>query len=197
MQTQQKNEDTPIKKEKQWLKYLLILVAITLVASIFANSFLQPEAPMQNNTWKVATPGYKLSKKLQDQLGDPLEVKSTGTGKEYNYKSAFPIHNNTVTTDSNDVVQFIEEFILYDETHTLLRYTTKYGEPNLILNAPKIGDIVVANVFLDQGLVVFTHKYTNTVTQKWYFKPTTREIFLTTIGKDLTIEEIREPESFQ
>jgi hypothetical protein len=101
-----------------------------------------------------------------------------------------------VTITGDDLVKFVEEFIDYDPNHTLEQYTSQYGEPDLILFYPQAGDGTLANVFLSQGLVVFTHRYAGTVQQKWYFEPISQEEFLTTFGKNLTTQESG-PEAFQ
>jgi len=187
----------PQISERKWVKYLLILTGVVIILSIVFNTFFQEEIPIKENTWNnLVTPGYKFTKAAQNQLGDPIDIKTTELGTQYNYQSVFPIHPNNVTTSEDDVVKFVEEFVDYDPNNTLDQYNSKFGEPSLQLFAPKFGDHLLANVFLDQGLVVFTHRYANTVERIWYFEPTTESEFMANFGQDLSTEPSG-PETFQ
>ncbi|GIK84485.1 MAG: hypothetical protein BroJett025_11070 [Patescibacteria group bacterium] len=191
----QSENSKKISTEKKWIKIIIVLFAVVLVISIFFN-LTAPEAPVQQNTWNSATPGFKLPRNVKDQLGDPISVTQSEFGIQNNYKSSYPALPNSITVSEDETVKFIQEYIVYDPEHTVDRYTRQFGDPDLVLYAPKYTNVTKAYVFLTEGLAIFAHQYAGTVEIKWYFEPTTEESFLTTYGKDLTQEEPT-PEAFQ
>lgn len=185
----------PKKSDKNWLIVFLVVAVITVLTSVTFNIASEKGVPTKENTWNTATPGYEFSTSTQEKLGAPLEIKNTELGKEYNYRSNFPTYNTTVLVSDNNEVLFIKERLSYNPEHTLISYTNSFGEPQLVLNYPRISHAVKAHIFLNKGLVVFSHISDGSVEAIWYFKPTTEEKFLEYWGKDLTSKG-SSPETF-
>lgn len=194
-QMQKDNSLQPQKSEKTWVIRLLIVLGITAVISIAYTMLNRNSVPVQQNSWGFVTPGYKLSKQALDQLGEPVSVKQTDVGIENSYKSAYPSLPHTITVDQNEVVKFVKEYVNYNENHTLQTYTSQYGEPDLQFSGYGYTDTSTANIFLNEGLVIFTHPKGNIVESKWYFEPTSEEAFLAGFGAEF-LKEPHQPETF-
>ncbi len=171
-----------------WFVILLILSFIITLVSIIVRSMLPENVPINDNTWNNITPGFSSYSQLVEKMGPPLESVETEDGFELKYQSDFLAIPNEVVTDKEGKVQFIKEYLIYDETHLLKQYTDKYGQPDLILNDPQSGPAVEANVFLQAGLVIMAHVNDGSVEQKWYFSPTNRQVFLNSWGEQLSDE---------
>lgn len=185
----------PANHDKNWLIIFVVVAIIIIISSIGFNVSNLKVVPTQENTYKAATPGYELTESIQDGLGKPIMIEDTDLGKEYNYKSAFPTYNTIILVSYDNEVLLIKERIPYDKNNTLAPYLKQLGDPQLILNFPQMSDFVKANVFLKNGLVIFTHVKDQSVQEIWRFEPTTQEIFMNSWGKELSTEESG-PESF-
>ncbi|NCN03858.1 MAG: hypothetical protein GW942_02170 [Candidatus Pacebacteria bacterium] len=173
-------------KENWFVLFLIISFLITAI-SLFINNLILQQIPIQENTWNGITPGYSKQEQLIKMMGEPLDIIETENGSEIKYKSDFPAVPNKVETNKEGTVQFIKEYLLYDETHLLSQYISEYGEPNISLIDNESGDAFKAHVFLDEGLVIVAHNVDGSVEQKWYFEPTTAEIFLSSWGNNLSL----------
>ena len=80
----------------------------------------------------------------------------------------------------------MKEFTPYDSAHVLQQYIDQYGQPDLTLFTPEIGESLRAFVFLKPGLVIIAHNRALTVEQKWYFQPVTAEAFINSWGASLS-----------
>lgn len=197
MQQQLTKDLQPKKSERNWVTILLIIVAVSIVISIIVN-LTTTQTPVQQNTWNSTTPGYKITNQAKKLLGEPIEVTKNEFGTENSYRSSYPSLHNTITVAEDDTVKLIVEYIVYDPNHTLAQYIDQFGQPDLKLRNHNYTEYSIANVFLNAGLVVFTHEFAETVEIKWYFEPTSAEEFLQTYGKDLEdLSEEHGPESFQ
>lgn len=179
-----------------WFVILLVLSFILAVVSIFIRSMLPETTPVGENTWNNITPGFTNYNQLVEKMGPPLESVETKDGFDLKYQSDFLAIPNRVVTDKDGKVQFIKEFLKYDENHLLKQYTDKYGNPDLVLTDPESGPAVEAHVFLKQGLVIIAHVNDGSVEQKWYFSPTTRQNFLSSWGKKLSDDGPQPEEPF-
>ncbi len=110
------------------------------------------------------------------------------------FEKEFLALTTTVYSPENKVI-FMKEKISYNPENNLKPYLQKFGEPQLILFSTQMSNSVRANVFLNQGLVIFTHIKDQSVQEIWRFEPTTQEIFMNTWGKTLSTEE-NGPEAF-
>lgn len=185
-------QNSSVQKEskRNWGIILLVTaVCVVIISAIVRVALPAQEPPQQSNTWNGATPGYALTDSVLKKLGQPLTSRNTPEGQELSFSSQFPSKPNTIIVDDSGTVSFIKEHIAYDSNHTLAQYTTQYGEPSFSLFVPEISLALEAHVFLDAGLVVITHQVDNSVEQKWYFEPTTKEAFLQSWGKDLSTEQ--------
>jgi hypothetical protein len=187
--------DQPKTSDKKWLVVFVVVSIVTIISSITFSITSQKIIPAQENTWKTATPGHEFSTIIQEKLGTPLEIKNTALGREYHYSSDFPTYPSTVLVSDSNEILFIKERLSYNPEYNVQTYIENFGEPELILNYPRISYSVKANVFLNKGIVIFAHIADGSVEAIWYFEPTNKEKFLESWGKELTIEE-KGPEVF-
>lgn len=184
------NQTTVMSFWKQyWYVAAGIVVFVLLIVAQIFRVLTPKEVPTQQNTWNGITPGYSSLDQLVEQMGEPLSSEQSSQGTTVYYKSEFPTLPNTVVADSTGTIQFIKEYIPYDENHVLAQYVQKYGQYDLELFDEQTGGSTKAYVFLDEGLVVLAHISGNAVEQKWYFTPTTEQNFLQSWGDSLTSEE--------
>lgn len=188
-----KNKDLSTKIKDSWFVIFLILSFIAVVVSLIIRNLLPEEIPIQDNTWNGVTPGFSKYEQLVETMGVPIDSIETEDGFEIQYQSDFKAITNKVETDKEGVVQFIKEFLTYDETDTLSLYTEKFGEPDLILSDRESGISLRANVFLTHGVVIMAHVKDGSVEQKWYFVPTDKTTFLNSWGDNLS-EDAHGPE---
>lgn len=179
----------PVWRE-YWYVTLMILAFVILTVSILIRSLL-PEPPPktgQSNSWGVITPGFSTINQAAEQLGNPLTSTQTSQGVESTFTSFNSFTPHQVVADDKGTVRFAKEYLRTSADNTLEQYTTKYGQPDLQLIDKEGNDALIANVFLQQGLVILAHNVDNTVEQKWYFEPTDRATFLTSWGSSLGTE---------
>lgn len=182
--------------KKQWLDFLtghwfvifIVVAFVVTILSLVVRSLLPKTVPIKENTWKGITPGFSDYAQLLGEMGPPLETIETETGYELKYQSDFLALPNQVVTSKTGTVEFIHEYLKYDPTHLLKNYIDQYGKPNLVLNDPRSGPALQANVFLKYGVVIVAHVKDGSVEQKWYFSPTDQETFLRSWGENLTEE---------
>jgi hypothetical protein len=176
--------------------YTLAVSAFVLMVVAVAIQLVTPKPPEATPTFGAARPGDTFSSSKQKELGEPLETSKTKKGDtEYLYASDFAVHPNQVHVDAKNKIQFVKEFVLPDPKHTLTQYVAEYGQPDFVLYDTGSPDSVRAHVFLEAGLVVVAHIDGDVVEQKWYFEPTTKELFLAGYGDSLS-ESGSGPESF-
>ncbi len=195
MQNMNQFSNQPSKTDRNWLIIFIVVAVTIIISSMTFNIATKEVVPTQVNTQKEATPGFEFTQSIQNNFGTPLEVKKTEFGTEYSYKSEFPTHNTKVVVSDQNIVLFVSERLSFNQNHTLKSYITEFGQPQLVLSYVKISDSVKANVFLNAGLVVFAHIKDGTVQAIWSFEPTTEDKFMSSWGKELTVEE-NGPEAF-
>jgi hypothetical protein len=177
----------------QWFVILLITAFFITVISLIIRALLPEEIPVQENTWNSITPGFSNYEQLVEQMGPPLDSVETEDGFKLDYQSDFLAIPNQVITDKTGTIEFIKEYLLYDPNHVLKTYKDLYGEPDLVLFEEENSSAIKANVFLEEGLVILAHITDGTVEQKWYFVPTTQDLFLASWGQALS-EDSEGPE---
>lgn len=169
-----------------WFVIFIVLAFLLTILSLIIRSLLPKTVPIKENTWNGITPGYSSYTQLLEKLGPPLETSETATGFELKYQSDFLALPNQVVTSKEGTVQFVHEYLKYDPEHVLKTYIEQYGKPDLVLNDPRSGVALQANVFLKYGVVVIAHVKDGSVEQKWYFSPTDQQTFLESWGENLT-----------
>jgi len=164
--------------------YTLAISAFVLMLAALALQALTPKPEKVVPDAISAKPGDTFSVK---KLGEPLESFTTENNETgYRYASDFAAYPNEVVVDAENTIQFVKEFITFDPDHTLAQYAEQYGQPDLELFDSNSPDSVRAHVFLTAGLVVVAHIDGDVVEQKWYFIPTTEELFLVGFGNPLS-----------
>lgn len=176
--------------------WFVLLFAFALIALIvvYILRAITPPGP-QTNTWNDITPGYSQVDDVTKQFGQPIGQESFGGGQKLSFQSDYPSRPNDVVVDQSGVVQFMKEYLPLDSEEYLQEYVLEYGQPDLVLIDTITGDAFRAYVFLKQGVVLLAHIADDSVQQKWYFAPTSAEIFLQSWGSSLTNEESG-PEAF-
>lgn len=181
---------------KNWFTLLLVASAIITVISVIIKSLIPEVTIIKDNSWNEITPGFSSYEQLIEKMGPPIETIETEDGFNLKYQSDFLAIPNQVVTSKEGTVQFVREFLKYDPNHLLEQYTKKYGQPDLVLSDPQSGPAVKANVFLEQGVLIMAHVKDGSVEQKWYFSPTTSEIFLQSWGETLSKEDTKPERAF-
>lgn len=179
------------------LIFVGVLIFIFIGVTIFQQFIPIEEPPIQANTWQGLTPGFKITPKLNSELGGPVVVKNLAAEKQQvSYRSEdFKVFYNEVIVDKDGVVEFIKIPVAYTETHTLSEYISLYGEQDFDLYDHRVGANIKAYVFLDEGLAVLANAETQVVEQLWYFEPTDKNMFMALWGSELS-EEYSKPEAF-
>jgi hypothetical protein len=184
---QPSQQQTGLSFREYWYVYLLIGSFVILFIAHLIRTLIPVElAPIQENSWGEITPGHSKISQVVTKLGEPIATQQTSQGDEYHFTSFSELTPNKVVTDSSGNVKFMKEFFISDFDHLLSDYTDKYGEPDLSLVDLDSSGAVRAHVFLEEGLVVVAHNIDKNVSQRWYFEPTTEQIFLNSWGNNLS-----------
>lgn len=170
-----------------WYIFFFAFALIAVTIGYVLRALTPPET--QTYTWNNVTPGQTNLEDLTAQMGEPISSEAYGDGQKLSYTSSYPTLPQDVVVDSNGTVQFIKEYLPPDTTENIADYITQFGEPDYVLFDENTGDTYNGNVFLNQGVVVFSHFNDGSVNQKWYFQPTTSEVFFQSWGSTLTDEE--------
>lgn len=193
-QTFQQLEKKKSFVREYWYVFLAAVVFFILAISYLLRILTPPTPPPNNNyTWNGVTAGYSSLKDVEKNFGPPINTVRLEDGARLEYKSSYFGIPNEVVVDSKNTVQFLKENIGTQSDDVIQNYTNKFGQPDLIMFNESVSDTDKAHIFLKEGLVVVAQG--NYVTQKWYFKPTTKEVFLATWGKKLKADH--EPEQFK
>ena len=194
-------EQSKQPKKNKYTKIIFIFLAVLAVLLVIASAVQQfipiEEPPVQENTWQGLTPGFKLTPKLLEELGKPLEVENLPAEKQHlTYSSEhFAAYHNEILVNKEGIVEFIQIPAKFDENNTLSNYITLYGEPDFELFAPQVNENVKAHVFLDEGLVIVANISNKVINQTWHFEPTDTETFMLNWGRQLSTEATQ-PEAF-
>ncbi len=174
------------------------LAALTLLSIILRLVTPQPTAQITPspppislqptlNRYKNILPGDRVTLSDISKVGEVISSSVSANTTTYSLKSAFLSKPNKVVVNIEGEVLFIEENILTSQTKEYLRtYIVAFGQPDLTMFNEQLGDAVKSYIFLNQGVVVTAHELDGSIEQKWYFSPTTKVVFLQTIGKNLS-----------
>ncbi len=181
----------PKKKLPAWREYWYVwffaLVFIALVVAYVLRILTPPKPlPDQANTWKGITPGKSSLQDIQQKLGPPINQRQTGDGLKLEYQSTYPtLPNEVVVQNGSTTVTFIKEYVDFKANEKLSDYVEAHGKYDLDLFDEESGFATRAYVFLDEGVVILAHVKDGSIEQKWYFQPTTEELFMQSWGKNL------------
>jgi len=190
MTTKEQSQQTPVNQSlaRDWRLWFFVTAFLVLSISTILRVITPKNIPVQDNSWGQVTPGYSKISNAIEQFGQPIEQKTTAAGSEYGFKSDYKTMPHQIVTDKNGTIKFMKQFITFDEKNIIDNYIKEFGEADLELVDKNTGDAFTAYVFLDKGLVLIAHISSKVVQQKWYFEPTTKEIFLQSWGSSLTTE---------
>ncbi|MDA1079638.1 MAG: hypothetical protein O2840_03040 [bacterium] len=170
----------------RWYHTLAVSAFVLLLAAVVLQT-ITPKPKTPSSTLGDIQPGENFSKKMQQELGEPLETFTTKSGDEgYLYSSSFAAHPNQVHVDEENKIVFVKEYLTFDPNHTLAQYVTEYGQPDFALYDSESPETTRSHVFLTAGLVVVAHVDGDVVEQKWFFVPTTKDAFLAGYGSSLS-----------
>ena len=179
--------------DNKLFRFILAGLAIVVIISAVARLFIGPQLPKSDyNLWQGIRPGYSSVEDLNKQFGTPATEQKIEGGSVFEYQSDFPAIPHQVVADQNQVVLFVKEFVPLEEGVFLAQYSQNLGGVDLVLRDQASSDALRAHVYLEKGLVLLAHQQNGLIEQRWYFVPTTREIFLSSWGRSLTSEEYRE-----
>ncbi|MBD3279333.1 MAG: hypothetical protein GF390_01320 [Candidatus Pacebacteria bacterium] len=185
---QQNNQQhQPFFKEK-WFFILLAVSFVVVIVSVVFKLFTPPTpklAPAQDNSWQGITPGFSDLADVQAKMGEPIKIEKTTFGTKLQYRSKYPTMPHEIQTNQQGEVQFIKQYLDYENPENINDYQGSFGEADLELfmlnNSP-----LKAYIYLDKGVVILAHSSDGAVEQKWYFTPTTKKAFLQSWGKNLS-----------
>ncbi len=179
-------------KVRTALIIFLTILALLLVGATTIRHFLPTEEPpIQSNSWDGVTPGYVLTPKLNQQLGEPVRVQNLPAEKQkvFYKNDGFKIFYNEVILNKDGVVEFIKTPVSYDESNLFSNYITEHGLPDFELYVPDAGLGKKAYVYLEKGLVYVAHEDKPVIEQIWYFEPTDRNTFMLLWGTSLSEDQ--------
>lgn len=175
--------------------FLLFLGLLTLlfVVGLILSSLTPPIPRDQPNEFAGLVPGYHYSnKQIEEQFGKPIRSESSIYGKELSFQSSYPLLPHEVVLNSDEVVLFVRERIPETTEENISSYIDQWGEPDLRLYVPDVLSLE-ASVFLEKGVVIIAHRGDGSLEQKWYFSPTTEDVFLSSWGGTLSQEPETHP----
>ncbi len=170
------------KKKKIFIIILFTALFLNFLYFILKDTFFSKKNKqnfniVQTNTWKSITPGRSNYQQTINQLGKPIKTTQTDNAIILEYNSNFP-ENNQVVINKNNQVQLIKEYLTTDKKQYLDSYINKYGEPELVLCEHQANSPLRANIFLEQGIIVWAHMADGYIQQYWYFVPKDSEDFI-------------------
>lgn len=181
---EKKKSLNPIRK--YWLLvFLAFLATVLLVIKLFFGA--KPEAPTTTTvpqaTWKGVTPGRSTPADVYKTLGEPKSTADNNSRLFYLREGGGPPHEVFL---QENTVGLIKERSL---AGNLADFKKRYGAPEGEFFGPNKGVGYKMYVWAKNGVAVNAHQLDGGIFEVWYFSPTTLQQFLSTWGKDLTIEE--------
>jgi len=167
-----------------------IFLGIIVLISALIRLLTPATAPTSefNTFGGTVTPGYSKIDAVTEKLGQPLTKKTTDLGQLYEFTSDYPTRPNLAVSAEDGTVTFIKEFLPFDTDERISTYLTELGQPDFKLKDTESSSALDAYVFVDEGLVLLAHLDGGVIEQKWYFIPTTPEIFIASWGRNLSTQ---------
>lgn len=128
-------------------------------------------------TWRSLLPGTSTLDDVFKDLGQPIKTIDGGT---LLYSSESKNRNHEVVVKENKVV-FIKEIITVNGVK-IPDMETKYGKSKIQLYG--LDDVYSLFVYPDKGVAYVGNPTSNTVSEIWYFEPTTLDRFLLTWAQE-------------
>lgn len=175
-----------------WKKILIFFLGAMLITSAILKVLTPSLNISYENTWYGITPGVNQIQDIIQTLGQPNRTEIKNNSKIYEYHSTQKTNSVEYTQigfNNNQKITFIKEKYNYDTNHLLQQYVNKYGQPDLELFTSPHTYSTKAYIFLEKGIAIFAHQKDLSVEQKWYFIPTTKEVFLKTWKGELFTQE--------
>jgi len=167
-----------------------IFLGIIVLISALIRLLTPATAPTSefNTFGGTVTPGYSKIDAVTEKLGQPLNKKTTDLGQLYEFSSDYPQIPNLAVSAEDGTVIFIKEFLPFDTKETINTYLADLGQPDFKLKDTESSSALDAYVFTKAGLVLLAHLDGGVIEQKWYFVPTTPEIFIASWGRNLSTQ---------
>ncbi|HEX7017710.1 MAG TPA: hypothetical protein VF209_02270 [Patescibacteria group bacterium] len=173
-----------------WVVFIGGIVFLIIISAIL-RILTPPKPPEDAVSWQGIYPGYTTIQELAATFGEPEQVIPSTNGQTLLYTSEYNDRPHQVIADQEGTVRFIKEHLFYENYPTLDQLVTELGPYELELFYE---EGLKGYVFLSKGVVAIASPATQRITQKWYFEPVPREVFLSSWGKELS-EQAPAPES--
>lgn len=165
--------------EKKWFYILLLIVLILSMVSFALKQKTLKLLKEQQAGWGDITPGFTTIQDLErvSQFNNLIRSFETELGNVVvEFESDYPTKPSEVVFSPNGTVEKIVEQASVENPEYINRYLEEYGEPNysslLSGNATE-----TCSVYLLIGIAI-VHNPEGLIFEKWYFQPTSLELFL-------------------
>jgi hypothetical protein len=171
--------------KKFWFVPLILLIAVIYVTNLLIQAPKNKPTPTlaaKATTFGVITPGVSTIDQVNNSLGKPINTKTENNSviSDYKSKSVNRFHQVTLT---NGTVSLIKEIVTLDENIKSDYMTKQYGDSIYILYPKSNYQYFDLHVYPSNGIAYLGHT-DGTVSEIWYFQPTTIDDFLKTWGND-------------
>jgi hypothetical protein len=182
-------DNTNNSKKSPFVLVGIFFAVVVLISTIFRLITPKPIPSSEFNAWGGSiTPGFSSVQDAAAIFGEPLDSSNTELGTKVTFTSPYPDLPHEVIATENGTILFVREHLPPYYEKNVSDYISAIGMPDLILKDQDSKMSLDANVFLQAGIVILSHVSDGTVEQKWYFVPTTKELFLASWGKNMTYE---------
>jgi len=182
-------DDNQKNKKSPFILVGIFFAIVVLISTIFRLITPEPVPTSEFNAWGGSvTPGVSTVQDAAAVFGEPIDSENSDLGTKVTFASDYPEVPHEVITTENGTIMFVREHLAPDYEKNVSEYISEMGIPNLILKDQDSKMSLNANVFLQAGVVILSHVSDGTVEQKWYFIPTSEELFLASWGKNMTYE---------
>lgn len=175
--------------KKYWLFIILALVATLLVSlNFYLTQGRSKEVAPPASSWRGVVPGETTTTDLYKTLGAPQSQRQVGDQTLLEYPRVGAARPNEVVIENN-TVGLIKEKV---SARNISEFKRLYGEPSGDFWGPYQESGFKVFVYAKQGVAVVASLGDGALAEIWYFQPTTLNLFLSTWGKDLTVEHTKE-----
>lgn len=169
--------------KKFWFIPLVLVVAIIYIANLLVQTPKNKPTPTLSAkapTFKTITPGISTVDQVNSSLGKPIDTKSENNSIVSDYKSK-SVNRFHQITSTNGTVTLIKEAVTFDQNIKSEYITNEYGDSIYILYPKSNYQYFDLHVYPSNGIAYLGHP-DGTVSEIWYFQPTTIDNFLKTWG---------------
>lgn len=169
--------------KKYWFLILITLTIILWSVNTFLiptnkNSKVNPTSTPNTSvaTYKSIAPGVSQESDIQQNLGTALKIQKSGIATIFDYNSNNKYRNTQIQSENGGVV-FIKEIIAFGDNRSSSEIVNVYGQAKNILYGSSLNSVFNLYVYPQNG-IAYIGSADGTMTEIWYFQPTTIEDFI-------------------